>query len=439
MLRKLRRELAVTFLLQALSMACAAAFQVLCARWLGVAGRGELALLVASAQITAMLFGLGLPGAISFYAASAPASVPLLARRQMGLLGVVAVGVSAALAIGRALGLPQALIGKEFWFAIYILGAVAQPAFARLTMAVGAVAVSNLASVVASAGSVLLLCALALVGHPRTTEAMAALSLATLGGAAVAVANIAARGSFRRTTVREPSWGSELRIGGMGFAATILGLLMFRIDLFLVAALGGGAPAVGLYSLGVLAAELLVRVPNWTATVLSPTVSAKPAEARRVTIALFWASIAFTGLAVLPVVLLPETIRWLVRVAAGDAFANVYEVLLAMMPRVIAQAGGAILFGNLAGRGYPISHPLGCAVGLVALVASDLLLIPAYGVVGAALGSGIGYFAAAAVAFRGFLVLNEMKFRDFNTETMEQLARWRRGVGDRFARGGSAR
>ena len=436
MLKRFRHELVVTFILQAVAMVFAAAFQVLSARWLGAAGRGELAILVSAAQITAMVCGLGLPGAISFYAASTPESVPLLARRQVALLGAVTLVVGAALAASHYFSLHRLLRGVEVWFTVYTVGAVAQPAFARLTLAIGAAGVANFTSVVSACGSVLCMAALGARGPLRVSEAMGALSLATLAGAMLPVSHIARRGGFRPTTQREPSWPSELKVGGLGFAASILGLLMFRVDIFLVAALGGGARAAGVYSVGVLAAELLVRAPNWTATVLAPTVSAKPAETRRITIALFWASVGFVGLAALPVVLLPGTTRWVLRIALGTDFVESYAVFVAMLPRIVAQAGGAILFGNLAGRGYSFFHPFACGVGLVVLIACDLVLIPKYGIVGAAIGGGIGYTAGTLVALKGFLALNGLDLRGFLGISVSELSAWRNGV-RRLVRKGS--
>ncbi len=431
----LRRALGVTFVLQAVAMLGAAAFQVLSARWLGAAGRGQLAMLVSASQITAMLLGLGLPGAISFYAASTPRSIPLLARRELKLVGTVAVLVGVALVANRISNFYDLLIGMEVWFALYTVGNVAQPAFASLTLATGRVAVSNLTTVLAAAGSTVVLGALALFGAPGLDGAFGSLAVATLVGAALGVATVITDGGLSTPRDRHPSWGSQLRVAGFGFVSNVLGLLMFRADVFLVAALGGGDHAAGLYSIGVLAAEILVRVPNWTATVLAPTVSADPERGSRTTVGLFWGSMLFVTVATIPIVLLPDTMRWLLGAAVGHEFRDSYPVLAAMVPRIVAQAGGAILFGNLAGRGYSAYHPLACGVGLGLMVAADFLLIPRFGVVGAAVGSGIGYLAATIVAFKGFLALNELDLRAFREFSAAEMAGWRRSLQGRIARG----
>lgn len=432
---RLRRALGVTFVLQAVAMLGAAAFQVLSARWLGAAGRGQLAMLVSASQISAMLIGLGLPGAISFYAASTPKSIPLLARRELGLIGTVAVLVGVALIVNRLAAFYDLLIGMEVWFALYTVGNVAQPAFASLTLATGRVAVSNLTTVLAAAGSTIALGALALFGAPGLGGAFGSLATATLVGAALGVATIGADGGLGTTRERAPSWGSQLRVAGFGFVSNVLGLLMFRADVFLVAAFAGGDHGAGLYSIGVLAAEILVRVPNWTATVLAPTVSANPESGSRTTVALFWGSLLFVAVATLPILLLPDTMRWLLGAAVGPEFSDSYPVLVAMVPRIVAQAGGAILFGNLAGRGYSAYHPLACGTGLGLMVAADFLLIPRFGVVGAAVGSGIGYLAATIVAFKGFLALNEIDLRAFRAFSAAEVSRWGRVIRGRGAGG----
>lgn len=434
MLVKLRRALTVTFVLQAAAMAGAVAFQVLSARWLGPAGRGQLAMLVSASQITAMLIGLGLPGAISYYAASMPESIPVLARRELKLLAFLALLLGAALVVNRLLTFYDLVIGVEVWFALYTLGSVAQPAFASLTLATGAVVTSNLTTLTAAAGSALALGALAAFGLTGLSVAFGSLAVATLVGAALGVLRVGA-GGLATSGSHDPGWSEQLTVAGLGFVSNILALLMFRADVFLVAALGGGDRAAGLYSIGVLAAELLVRVPNWTASVLAPVVSAQPKAAQRVTVSLFWVSVLFVALATTPILLLPDTARWLLAVAVGQEFAESYPVLVAMVPRIVAQAGGAILFGNLAGRGYSLYHPLACGVGLALMVAVDLVLIPRFGVVGAAAGSGIGYLGATIVAFRGFLALNEIDLGDFKDVTLAEVSNWRRAIRERMVRG----
>lgn len=431
---KFRHALGITLVLQSVAMLCGIGFQVLSARWLGVAARGQFALLVAGGQVAASVIGLGLPGAISFYAASRPDSIPLLARRELVLLLATFGASGAALVANRLLFPDSMLIGAGVWFGIYVVGSVGQPAFASLALASGAVVVSNLTTVAAAAGSLLLVLAFGLSGPLSASAAFGSLATATVLGAALGVADAARRGLFEKPTIREPTWGAQVRIGGAAFMSSILALLMFRADIFLLAALGGGARAAGLYSVGVLAAELLVRIPTWTATILAPAVSARPTDARRITVRLFWLSLLFIVLAASPIVLLPSATRWLLGTVVGPDFVDSYVVLVLMVPRAIAQAGGAILFGNLAGKGYSFYHPLACGVGLCLLCGVDLLLVPRLGMVGAAVGSVIGYLGATLVAFKGFLVLNESTAREFGVESVAEVVRWRRGLRMRLGR-----
>lgn len=425
---RLRRALGTTVSFQAVAMASAIGFQLLAARWLGAEGRGEFALLLAAGQILAMVAGLGLPGSMSYYAASRPDTVPLLAARQLALLAGVAALLSVCLVANRQLGLYSEVTGRELWFVLFVTASVAQPAMAALTLAVGAAAVSNAVTLVAAVGSIGFFLSLRLLGPIDVGTALGAFAAATALGIIPAVVFLARRGMLSARLSGEPPFGRQLRMAGLGFASSVLGLLMFRVDVFLVAALGGGARAAGLYSIGVLAAETLVRVPNWTATVLAPFVSAKRHDARGVTVSLFWASALLVVGASVPILLFPDTMRWLLSATVGEEFVSAYPVICAILPRIAAQAGGAILFGNLAGYGYTRFHPLACGAGLVSLVVADVVLIPSLGVVGAAIGSGVGYMAALVVAFVGFLRLNALDLPGFVGLTRAAPSGWVRLV-----------
>src|SRR3954468_22571987 len=69
---------------------------------------------------------------------------------------------------------------------------------------------------------------------------------------------------------------------------------------------------------------------------------------------------------------------------------------------VAAVAGGAwkMLAADLAARDSTRDRLTSASVGLVTMVAADLVLIPAYGITGAAAGAALGYLAATAIVLR---------------------------------------
>ena len=61
----------------------------------------------------------------------------------------------------------------------------------------------------------------------------------------------------------------------------IFAMLMFRGDIYLVTLLGGGLASAGVYSIAVFAAEIALKIPQWSAAVLTPIVASDASRGRR--------------------------------------------------------------------------------------------------------------------------------------------------------------
>ena len=72
-------------------------------------------------------------------------------------------------------------------------------------------------------------------------------------------------------------------------------------------------------------------------------------------------------------------------------FSPAYSALLVLLPGVVLLGGGKVLTNELAGRGYAHYNSINSGLALVATLVLDVLLIPRYGITGAALASSIAY------------------------------------------------
>jgi O-antigen/teichoic acid export membrane protein len=63
----------------------------------------------------------------------------------------------------------------------------------------------------------------------------------------------------------------------------------------------------------------------------------------------------------------------------------------------------------LAGKGYPWYHPVGCIIPCGLVVILDIILVPRFGIVGAALGNSLAYISAVLVFSIGFYKYNFIK------------------------------
>jgi O-antigen/teichoic acid export membrane protein len=87
----------------------------------------------------------------------------------------------------------------------------------------------------------------------------------------------------------------------------------------------------------------------------------------------------------------------------GREFSDVVEQSLILLPGVILISIAGVLAQHFSGTGLPIALPLFWVVGLVSNTIANLMVVPKYGAVGAAVTSAISYalvFALISIYFR---------------------------------------
>jgi O-antigen/teichoic acid export membrane protein len=176
----------------------------------------------------------------------------------------------------------------------------------------------------------------------------------------------------------------------------------YRADVYLLALLvPDAAVALGFYTVAVTLAELVFFLPDAVSTLFFPRVAGSLREdadrevprVARVTLLLTAGSAAILAPAatVLILVVLP-------------AFTSSLPVLYVLLPAVVTLGVQKVLMGYLAGLGRTGAMSLMNIASFGINVVANLLLIPPFGIVGAALASLLSYsissFAFTAVAGR---------------------------------------
>jgi O-antigen/teichoic acid export membrane protein len=189
-----------------------------------------------------------------------------------------------------------------------------------------------------------------------------------------------------------PGWVlTHLRFGAMGAGSSLLMELNVRVDV-LVLALFVDDRAIGVYTLVAALSEAALQVPMVHRTVLSPQtvrlVGAADATGLRslvrTTAARLWP--LMSAIAVALVLAQPTLIRLL---GADEVFLDGRLVLAVLMAGVVV-AAGYIPFGLLLAYGGRPLAQTGLAAGLVVLnLGGNLLLIPTFGLLGAALSTAL--------------------------------------------------
>jgi len=228
------------------------------------------------------------------------------------------------------------------------------------------------------------------------------------------------RRKIKNRRARQPFW-EQFKVGFRGFISSLAALLLFRLDLFLVGYFLS-LKEIGIYSIALLGAEMVTKIPRWSASILTPMVATNEKGHVRRTVYLFYSAIIIAFLLglffVLGIMIFPNFISNLL----GKDYTGIEICLLLLLPRVIMQSGVSILAANLAGKGYPWYHSIGCCVPLFFVLLIDVFLIPKLGINGAALGNSIAYISALVIFSIGFHKYNDIT-KDVSLKTYWSMIR----------------
>jgi O-antigen/teichoic acid export membrane protein len=178
------------------------------------------------------------------------------------------------------------------------------------------------------------------------------------------------------------------------YASNLVSFLNYRQDMYLVGLMAGQS-ALGLYSVAVTLAELVWVLPNAISQILFPKLGAVQrdeagaltARVSRVTVV-----VSIISAAVLAAVSYP-----IVHVVYGEAYASSYVPLLILLPGTVAFSLAKVFSGYFSAMNRLGFASVISTVTMVVNLLSNLVLIPALGIRGAALASAISYTFSCAL------------------------------------------
>jgi O-antigen/teichoic acid export membrane protein len=201
----------------------------------------------------------------------------------------------------------------------------------------------------------------------------------------------------------------SLRYGIKVHLANLFTFLHYRSDIFLVSYFIG-ATQVGFYSIAVGIAEMVWMIPSSIQTILFPVVaSSGPGESKETTGTLLRHTLLVTLLACVGLAVFG---RWAIVILYGSAFLPSFMPLLILLPGIMAVSLTSISAAYLAGIGKPIFAMYASLASLGLNIGLNLLFIPEWGIVGAALATSISYSLGFFIVFFFFLKLSGGKPRD---------------------------
>ncbi len=361
---------------------------------LGAAQQGAFALFTAVEAVLLALtsgFGVAIARRLSHHGQSPAGLVgaALVVCVLLGLLTAAALGLIARLPLGNAPGYNH----------LWLLAFAAPLLFVTPNLAglwLGSARMAGLARLTVAA-PLLTLAGIALAAAFSQPPALMTVLFAWVG-ARLIVALGALVASARAGWIGRPDLpllSTQARFVIVIGATNFIGLLNYKVDLFLVERFLGLGPT-GVYSIAVMVAELLWLVSSSVTTAAYAHIGTPDAaEASRITVRALHASVLLLA-ALCPALWLSAAlvVPWLL----GPAYTPSLLALAVLLPGVAVYGGASALsawFTNHAGR--PAVPALLAGVSLLINITVSLIMIPRLGMLGGALATTLSYLVAVAL------------------------------------------
>lgn len=410
-----RSDLISTSVAEAGNILLRALISVVLARALGVAGRGEYALifLIPGIFLSFTSFGLG------------EASATLIGRKEhpgrdvAGVLNLALALLTFALALVYFPlgGWIRELSGKGVGAITYALGFAVIPLTlfwgnnASVLLGLGRVKqvgwgrFGNNAFFLAGAGVVM-----ALTGPLTVYSALAVFVVAGALEIAYLLYFVQKDAGFS-LSLKPEILKKQLTFGAKFFVGTVFNQLNRRLDAYLVFYFLGN-PGLGIYVVAVGLAEFLLAVP----TVYSRVAFSVSARSRgEEGLAVFSSAIRQTfHLLLLCALGMAFILKPAIGFLYGDSFGSALMPCLILLPGIVALGVSVVLGYVLMGQNLPDKVAMASFISCFFTVILDILLIPRYGVAGASVASSVSYAAGA-----GYMLL--VYSRHFNISAAQLL------------------
>jgi len=209
--------------------------------------------------------------------------------------------------------------------------------------------------------------------------------------------------------VDRPLMRRQLTFGVKSYVQTLTSHMLLRADVYMVSYFLGPAETA-FYSLALRFTELVLEIPQAVGVVLYPRLASLPeAQIHRLTAQACRRTLLLTGTFILPLVLLGPTV---IVLWYGEAYAPAGQPLLWAGVGALALSIFVILTRDFTSQNR---QRVNIAAGVPALVLNivlNLVLIPKFGIVGAAMATAISYSVACVVLLAFLLPRAHLSLRE---------------------------
>ncbi|MDH4220172.1 MAG: oligosaccharide flippase family protein [Candidatus Aminicenantes bacterium] len=415
------RQVGTTLITQMAGLCLTVITTAVIARWLGPEGKGiiELALLLPGMLSLFLSGGIGVANV--YFAGTRRLGVPFLTENSVtfaiisAILGGLVVGV--LIASGW---LPVLVPGINIW--LILLAMVGVPFrllsgyLSGILLGLQRIITVNLINLVQSVLTLVFTILLVIGLGVGLSGAILSSLGAGMAGLIILIIILRRAGGVFKPHRNPSAMHSIFSFGLKGHIGNVLQFFNYRLDMFFVNYFVGSG-SVGIYSVSVGLAEILWYFPNAVGFVIFPKATATKPEVMRIfTPKVFLITLGVTALGAIGLMVLGKTF---IQLIYSFAFIDAYIPMLVLLPGVILLGGAKVLTNEIAGRGYPQYNSINAGIALILTVIFDLILIPRFGILGAALASSISY-TVGFFASVGFYLFVSRRIREFDLETHKQ-------------------
>lgn len=202
-----------------------------------------------------------------------------------------------------------------------------------------------------------------------------------------------------------------IRFGFQIQMAAIFQILNYRLSYYLIDKMYDKS-MVGIFSIGVSLAEAVWLLSKSIAMVQYARIANTNDEEYSINLTRQLAKLSLYGtvLLLLPLLLFPrDGIAWIF----GEAFRNVDIIILWLSPGILALSVSTVFTHYFSGKGKNIINTIASAIGLVVTIIACIILIPLFGINGAALSASLSYCLALIYLYIKFSKYSDSKLLDF--------------------------
>ncbi|MCK4236664.1 MAG: flippase [Candidatus Krumholzibacteria bacterium] len=377
---------------------------IIIARTIGPEGKGLFTLALTAAAVVVNTTNLGVGMGSGYFLGRRRVPFDLLAGNWLGLsliTGVSALAISVALA---PFLVPRFLPSVPTW---YVIAALLSIPFTFMFLNFQALFKANndfrrfnILAITQPASLLLIFVVLIQFFPERKLDVVIVvflLSHVVVGTLAICLTAGVTRLRFRLS--RDVA-GAALRFGLQGYLANFLAFLNLRLDVLLVNFFM--APiSVGYYAISVMVAEKIWYIPDVLSAVLHPRVAHGTEEdANRDTAIVTRQTVLAIVLGCVGVLLFG---RFLIELFYTKRFLPAVTPLFILLPGIFTASLARVISSDLLARGYPRVIMWGGVAGVLSNVGLNVVLIPRFGVSGAALATTISYTLNAVVVIAAFV------------------------------------